>query len=288
MQERPNTTQLRALAAANPCPPERTALADLTDDPRTLTELIEDFPALRGALDWPRLLEILTPLRPRHYSISSSPAVDPAHADLMVSLLETPARSGKGVYRGTGSGHLAAVTPGDTVYARVQPCREAFRIGRPGEEHGCAPLVMVAAGTGLAPFRGAIADRTAALAAGAALAPALCYFGCDAPDADFLHAEELRAAEAAGAVSFRPAFSTAGTFVQHRIAAEADEVWELLGAGARVYVCGDGSRMAPGVRETFRTLYRERTPGADEAAAGRWLDGLTTEGRYVEDVYAAG
>ncbi|MBT2416789.1 cytochrome P450 [Streptomyces sp. ISL-22] len=282
LQERPNATQLRALAAANPCPPERMALADLTDDPRTLTEVIEDFPALRGALDWPRLLEILTPLRPRHYSISSSPAVDPAHADLMVSLLEAPARSGKGVYRGTGSGHLTAVTPGDTVYARVQPCREVFRID------GCAPVVMVAAGTGLAPFRGAIADRTAALAAGTGLAPALCYFGCDAPDADFLHAEELRAAEAAGAVSLRPAFSTAGTFVQHRIAAEADEVWELLGAGARVYVCGDGSRMAPGVREAFRTLYRERTPGADEAAAGRWLDGLITDGRYVEDVYAAG
>ena len=151
---------------------------------------------------------------------------------------------------------------------------------------------MVAAGTGLAPFRGAIADRTAALATGAELAPALCYFGCDAPDADFLHADELRAAEAAGAVSLRPAFSAApqdgAAFVQHRVAAEADEVWELLGAGARVYVCGDGSRMAPGVREAFRTLYRERTPGADDAAAGRWLDALIADGRYVEDVYAAG
>ncbi|MEY9996600.1 cytochrome P450/NADPH-cytochrome P450 reductase [Streptomyces sp. V4I8] len=286
LQERPSAAQLSALAAANPCPPERTALANLTGDPRTLVEVIEDFPALRGALDWPRLLEILTPLRPRHYSISSSPAVDPGHADLMISLLEAPARSGKGRYRGTGSGHLTDVEPGDTVYARVQPCREAFRI-----DTG-APVVMVAAGTGLAPFRGAVADRTAALAAGAELAPALCYFGCDAPDADFLHAEELRAAEAAGAVSLRPAFSTAPqdgvTFVQHRIAAEADEVWELLGAGARVYVCGDGSRMAPGVREAFRTLYQERTPGADETAAGRWLDALIADGRYVEDVYAAG
>lgn len=286
LQERPSAHRLSVLAAANPCPPERTALANLTDDPRTLIELIEDFPALRGALDWPQLLEILTPLRPRHYSVSSSPAVDPGHADLMISLLQAPARSGKGTYRGTGSGHLTTVRPGDTVYARVQPCREAFRID------GDTPVVMVAAGTGLAPFRGAIADRTAALALGAELAPALCYFGCDAPDADYLHASELRAAEAAGAVSLRPAFSAAPqggvAFVQHRIAAEAGEVWELLGAGARVYVCGDGSRMAPGVREAFRTLYRERTPGADDAAAGQWLDGLVADGRYVEDVYAAG
>ncbi|GAA3811364.1 cytochrome P450 [Streptomyces coacervatus] len=283
LQERPTPTQLASLAVANPCPPERTALAALTaEDPRTLVEVIEDHPALRGAMDWPQLLEILTPLRPRHYSISSSPAVDPGHADLMVSLLEAPARSGKGVYRGVGSGHLATVEPGDTVYARVQPCREAFRIS------GATPVIMIAAGTGLAPFRGTVADRTAALASGAELAPALCYFGCDAPDADFLHAEELRAAEAAGAVSLRPAFSTAGTFVQHRIAAEADEVWELLGAGARVYVCGDGSRMAPGVRDAFRTLYQDRTPDADGTAAEEWLNGLITDGRYVEDVYAAG
>jgi cytochrome P450/NADPH-cytochrome P450 reductase len=289
LQERPGAGQLAALAAANPCPPERAALAALTDDPRTLVEILEDHPALRGALDWPRLLDLLTPLRPRHYSISSSPAVDPGHVDLMVSLLEAPARSGKGVYRGTGSGHLTTLGPGDTVYARVQPCREAFRIDVPGDS---APVVMVAAGTGLAPFRGVIADRAAAAATGAELAPALCYFGCDAPEADFLHAEELRAAEAAGAVSLRPAFSETPEgevrFVQHRIAAEAEEVWTLLDAGARVYVCGDGSRMAPGVREAFRTLFRKHTPDADEAAAEQWLDGLIADGRYVEDVYAAG
>ena len=289
LQERPSAGQLAALAAANPCPPERTALAALAGDPRTLVEILEDHPALRGALDWPRLLDLLTPLRPRHYSISSSPAVDPGHVDLMVSLLEAPARSGRGVYRGTGSGYLAGVEPGDTVYARVQPCREAFRIDATG---GSAPVVMIAAGTGLAPFRGAIADRTAALVAGAELAPAVCYFGCDAPGADFLHADELRAAETAGAVSLRPAFSEAPEgevrFVQHRIAAEAEEVWALLAAGARVHVCGDGSRMAPGVREAFRTLYRKHTPGADETAAEQWLDGLVADGRYVEDVYAAG
>ncbi|WP_222723903.1 ferredoxin reductase domain-containing protein [Streptomyces sp. ME109] len=105
----------------------------------------------------------------------------------------------------------------------------------------------------------------------------------------YLHADELRAAEAAGAVSLRPAFSAvaaAGTgFVQHRIAAEADEVWGPLESGARVYVCGDGSRTAPGVRSAFRTLHADRVPGGDPL---RWLDRLIADGRYVEDVYAAG
>ncbi|MFD9689845.1 bifunctional cytochrome P450/NADPH--P450 reductase [Kitasatospora sp. NPDC059088] len=285
LQDRPTAEQRAVLAGLNPCPPEQAALRALpADDPRTLLDLVEDHPALREALSWPVLLDLLPAIRPRHYSISSSPSVDGDEVDLMVSVLDAPARSGRGTFRGTGSGHLARLAVGDTVLARVRPCREAFRIGHR------TPVIMIAAGTGLAPFRGAVADRRALLGTGAELAPALLYFGCDAPDADYLHRAELEEAERAGAVSMRPAFSErpqdGRRFVQDRIAAEASEVWELLAAGAEVYVCGDGARMAPGVREAFRALYRERTPGADERQAQDWLQGLVEAGRFVEDVYA--
>ncbi|MCK7625662.1 cytochrome P450 [Streptomyces sp. RS10V-4] len=271
---RPDRGRLALLAAHHPCPPERHALEHLPeDDPRTLVELIEAHPALRGALPWPVLLELLPPLRVRHYSLSSSPAADPRHADLMVSLLPG----------GTGSTYLHTLRPGDTLLARVQPCREAFRLD-PADE---TPVIMVAAGTGLAPFRGAVADRVAA----GRTTPARLYFGCDDPDGDFLHAAEFAAAEGAGALTVHPVFSArpehGHRFVQHRIAAEAHEVGELLRAGARVYVCGDGSRMAPGVRDAFRAVHRTCT-GASEQEAEAWLRELTASGRYIEDVYAAG
>ncbi|MFE2161445.1 cytochrome P450 [Streptomyces lydicus] len=272
--DRPTVDQVAVLAAHNPCPPEQHALESLAaDDPRTLIELIEAHPALRGALTWPTILELLPPLRTRHYSVSSSPATDARHADLMVSLLPG----------GTGSTYLHTLRPGDTVLARVQPCREAFRI----DPADSTPVILVAAGTGLAPFRGAVADRVAA----GRRAPARLYFGCDDPAGDFLHAEEFAAAESAGAVSVRPVFSArpenGNRFVQHRIAAEAAEVWELLQAGARVYVCGDGSRMAPGVRAAFRDLHAAHT-GASPQESEAWLRELTASGRYIEDVYAAG
>ncbi|MFG2397066.1 cytochrome P450 [Streptomyces lydicus] len=272
--DRPTVDQVAVLAAHNPCPPEQHALETLAaDDPRTLIELIEAHPALRGALTWPTILELLPPLRTRHYSVSSSPATDARHADLMVSLLPG----------GTGSTYLHTLRPGDTVLARIQPCREAFRID-PADD---TPVILVAAGTGLAPFRGAVADRVAA----GRRAPARLYFGCDDPAGDFLHAEEFAAAESAGAVSVRPVFSArpenGHRFVQHRIAAEAAEVWELLQAGARVYVCGDGSRMAPGVRAAFRDLHAAHT-GASPQESEAWLRELTASGRYIEDVYAAG
>ncbi|MFF7701777.1 cytochrome P450 [Streptomyces lydicus] len=272
--DRPTADQVAVLASHNPCPPEQHALETLAaDDPRTLIELIEAYPALRGTLTWPTILELLPPLRTRHYSVSSSPATDARHADLMVSLLPG----------GTGSTYLHTLRPGDTVLARVQPCREAFRI----DPADGTPVILVAAGTGLAPFRGAVADRVAA----GRRAPARLYFGCDDPDGDFLHAEEFAAAESAGAVSVRPVFSArpenGHRFVQHRIAAEAAEVWELLQAGARVYVCGDGSRMAPGVRAAFRDLHGAHT-GASPQESEAWLRELTASGRYIEDVYAAG
>ncbi|SEG51135.1 cytochrome P450 / NADPH-cytochrome P450 reductase [Saccharopolyspora kobensis] len=283
LQDRPTSAQLSVLAELDPCPPEQQALRALAEDPdhRTLLDVVEDNPALIEQLTWPVLLELLPPIRPRHYSISSSPVGDPHHVDLMVSLLEAPARSGRGTFRGTGSGFLDRVRAGDTVLARVQPCRAAFRV-----DHE-VPVIMVSAGTGLAPFRGAIADRLARAANGERLAPALCYFGCDAPDADYLHSAELRAAELAGAVEMRPAFSAepvdGQAFVQHRIAAEADELWRLLGDGAKIYVCGDGTRMAPGVREAFRAIHAERAGGDGTA----WLDSLVADGRYVEDVHTA-
>ncbi|MEV0991203.1 cytochrome P450 [Streptomyces sp. NPDC049949] len=288
--------QAAVLAAHNPCPPEQAALERIAAEaagadgarPGSLVDLVEAHPALRGRLPWPVLLELLEPMRPRHYSISSSPSAGPERADLMISLLEAPHRSGRdGVFRGVGSSYLHRVRPGDTVLARVQPCREDFRV--PHDDR--TPVIMIGAGTGLAPFRGAIADRRALRASGVELAPALCYFGCDHPDVDYLHRAELEDAERHGAVSMRPAFSLAPEgevrFVQHRIEAEGEEVWRLTEAGARIHVCGDGSRMAPGVREAFRRLY-VRYSGKDGSTASEWLQGLVADGRYVEDVYVGG
>ena len=63
------------------------------------------------------------------------------------------------------------------------------------------------------------------------------------------------------------------------------EIWALLQAGGRVFVCGDGRFMAPAVREAFQAVYRDHA-GADADEATAWLAALTESGRYVEDVWA--
>lgn len=282
-------TQLLRLAAANPCPPERAALEALADHPEArslgIAGCLLEFPATK--LSRAELLELFEPMSPRHYSIASSNRQSPRVVELVVSVLDAPARSGFGDFQGVASNYLANVTPGQQIRARVDQARQAFRAGADPSRN----VILVSAGTGVAPFRGFVGDRLAALDAGEPFAPALCFFGIRHPEVDYLFREEFEAAERSGVVQMRPAFSRASEngvkYVQDRIAADADDIWDLLGDPAKqthVYVCGDGGKMAPAVRDAFLHIYREHT-GADEPQARDWLIELVEADRYVEDVW---
>ncbi|MFF3765207.1 hypothetical protein ACFYYR_14120 [Streptomyces sp. NPDC001922] len=62
-------------------------------------------------------------------------------------------------------------------------------------------------------------------------------------------------------------------------------MWEALENGAYIYVCGDGRRMAPAVREALAAIHRART-GSDDDTAREWLARLEADGRYQQDVFA--
>ncbi|MBN8979908.1 MAG: hypothetical protein J0I29_01320, partial [Rhizobiales bacterium] len=81
--------------------------------------------------------------------------------------------------------------------------------------------------------------------------------------------------------------STPKTYVQDQLKAQKDKVWKLIEQGAVIYVCGDGSKMEPGVKKTLMDIYREKS-GADENAAAQWIDRMGTDNRYVLDVWAGG
>ncbi len=284
------SSQLTSLAAVNNDPAERRRLTELADAPDgcplSVLECLDEYPAcvLTGA----ELLELLDPMVPRHYSIASSSMLSPRTVGLVVSVLDAPARSGHGFFKGVASNYLATVQPGQVIRARVDPARQAFRAGADPAKN----VILVSAGTGVAPFLGFLGDRLAAQQAGAPVAPALCFFGVRDPEVDYIFRDRFEQAEAIGIVQMRPAFSRAPQdgvrYVQDRIAADADDVWSLLGDPAKdahVYVCGDGARMAPAVRGCFLEIYRART-GADDDQARDWLNGLVESDHYVEDVWA--
>jgi cytochrome P450/NADPH-cytochrome P450 reductase len=258
--------------------------ADILSKRRSVYDLLDEYPACE--LPFHAYLEMLSLLAPRYYSISSSPSVDAARCSVTVGVVEGPASSGRGVYKGICSNYLAGRRAGDTVHATVRETKAGFRL----PDDPSVPVIMIGPGTGLAPFRGFLQERAAQKAKGASLGPAMLFFGCRHPEQDFLYADELKAFAADGVTELHTAFSRADgpkTYVQHLVATQKDKVWSLIEQGAIVYVCGDGGKMEPDVKAALMAIHRERT-GGNEAAASRWIDDMGTKNRYVLDVWAGG
>lgn len=288
--------QIEQLADATACPPDKRALqalagdagrytAEVLDRRVTVLDLLERYPACRPA--FASFLQMVAPLVPRQYSISSSPRWSPDHATLTIAVVRGPALSGSGVYEGAASTYLAQSRPGTKIAVTVRPSNIAFHPPR----SLTTPMVMVCAGTGLAPFRGFLQDRALqAQDEGVTPAPALLFFGCHHPDVDYLYRDELAAWSAAGVVDVRPAFSAAPAdgvrYVQDRLWADRAGVVDLVRQGAIFYVCGDGRYMAPAVHDTCTRIYIEAT-GAGRAEAEDWMTRMQRDhGRYLTDVFA--
>jgi len=111
---------------------------------RQLADLIEEYSARIPAQ---ALVDILRPLAPRSYSIASSQKAVHEEAHLTVATLNSNATGTQ--RQGVASGFLnQRLEPGETVRVFVEPNRR-FRLPEDPE----APVIMIAAGTGVAPFR---------------------------------------------------------------------------------------------------------------------------------------
>ena len=151
-------------------------------------------------------------------------------------------------------------------------------------------MVMVAAGTGLAPFRGFLQERAAIKGEqeDREVGTSLLFFGCRNPNQDYLYEEELKEYASEGITKLECAFSRLEgqpkMYVQNALKANQEEVWSRIEEGAVIYLCGDASRMAPAVEKAFIELYRDET-GAGEAEGEAWMRELKDSNQYVVDVW---
>lgn len=286
--------QVETLAGTTPCPPEKRALERLLSRESyekevlakhvSVLDLLERYASCQ--LTFGAFLEMLPAMRARQYSISSTPLWNATHCTLTVSVVDSPALSGQGRYLGVASNYLAAAQPGARVSVAVRPSNVAFH---PPEDPE-TPLVMICAGSGLAPFRGFLQERAIQAASGRPVGRALLFFGCNHPDVDLLYEDELKSWEQAGVVEVRGAYSAAPEgdvkFVQHRLWQDRADVVAMFQQGARIFVCGDARTVMTGVRDTAIRVYREGTRCSAEEA-DRWeAEFEQNHSRFYADVFA--
>jgi sulfite reductase (NADPH) flavoprotein alpha-component len=224
------------------------------------------------------LIEVLEPLQPRLYSISSSPKTNPGRVSLTVDAVryEALGRERLGVASTWFDGRLAQ---SDELLVYVQ---KAHNFALPGD--GATPIVMVGPGTGIAPFRAFLHERMATSASG----PAWLFFGHQREATDYFYRDEWEMLRQRGVLTnLSLAWSRDGTqktYVQQRIREAGAELFGWLEHGAHFYVCGDAKKMAKDVEAAVRDLAMAHGGMSAEDAAA-WLAGLKSSARYQADVY---
>ncbi|MCX4505803.1 molybdopterin-dependent oxidoreductase [Streptomyces anulatus] len=242
---------------------------------RQAVDVLAEHPVRATAAAW---AEVLGPLRPRLYSIASSPLVDPHRMRLTVSVIRYESHRGR-MRKGVASTFLADAEPDSPLSVFVQR-NDRFR--PPADP--ATPMIMVGPGTGVAPFLGFLEERRALGHPG----PNWLFFGEQHRATDFYYRDELDALSRAGTLTrLDTAFSRdqrAKVYVQDRMREHGAQLWSWLRDGAHLYVCGDASRMAKDVDRALRDIAVAHG-GLDPDTAAAQVKQLASDRRYVRDVY---
>ncbi len=239
-------------------------------------DLLDQFQSARAPVA--EMITALSPLQPRLYSISSSLKAHPEEVHLTVGVVRYT--QGSRVRKGVASNFLTEtlrLRQKAGVFVHTSP---GFRVPTDTD----VPIIMVGPGTGIAPFRAFLEERSAVGAKG----KNWLFFGDQRCDTDFLYRDELEAYHKAGIVTrLDTAFSrdqAEKIYVQHRMMQNAKEIWHWLENGAHFYVCGDARRMALDVDHALHKIVAEQG-GLSAEDAKEYIRKLTKAKRYQRDVY---
>ena len=246
---------------------------------RNIADLIREFPA---AMSEATLLSFLRKIPPRLYSIASSLEAHPDEVHLTVAAVR---------YEYGGRPHLGAASTfladrvglGETLPVFIER-NEYFKL-----PDASSDIIMVGPGTGVAPFRAFVEERSEARSGGSGQpGKNWLFFGNPHFETDFLYQTEWLNHLKRGTLDrLDVAFSRDQSdkiYVQHRLAERSRLIYERLENGAYFYVCGDKERMALDVQKAVIQLVAKES-GKGEEYALEYLKGLKKQRRYLEDVY---
>ncbi len=239
-------------------------LASLLTDEKELYDYIRNCDVLDIITDFPLsvspedFISVLRTFQARHYSISSSQQKHPREVHLMVKQVQSE-QKGR-IRSGACSSFMNhSLEPGCPINIQLIP-NEQFRIQTNG-----TPMIMIGAGTGIAPFRAFLQEKEKVKAGG----KSWLFFGEKYPQTDFFYLTELERWQQTGLLNrIDVAFSrsqSAKIYVQHKIEEQATEFFDWLNRGAHVYICGSvamGRDVKQAICQVIQTVRRKNRDGS--------------------------
>ncbi len=245
---------------------------------RQLADLVDEYPA---AISPQALVELLRPLSPRSYSIASSQHLVDEEVHLTVASVQSNAIGTP--RQGVASGFLnRRLSPGEQVKVFLEP-NDGFRL--PADP--ATPIIMIAAGTGIAPYRAFMQELEDRVANSDGGPDSWLIFGNPHLRTDFLYQREWLRWRDTGLINrIDTAWSrdqTEKRYVQHVVREQAKRIERWLQRGAHIYLCGS-LQMGQAVQLALHdVLVLERSIDPDAATAA--LADLRRQKRLQKDLY---
>lgn len=225
---------------------------------RTILEVMADFPHTTPHVPFHYLLDLIPAISARPYSVASTPATSPHQVDLLYAVVNYKTRLRK-PRLGLCTNWLAARKAGDRVRIFMRPSNFALPA-----DHSTRPLLMIGAGTGVAPFRAFIHHR-----AQESIPANWLFFGCRYRDRDYYLAEEWKHLTGQKLLTVFEAFSRekadqSKVYVQHRLLEQRELVFRhLMLENGLLWVAGKSQQYPQLIREAIADILKQEM-NADE------------------------
>ena len=268
--------------------PAETLWAELTGDSKAMEDYIWSRDYIDGLADFghigftpQQLVDGMDRLKPRLYSIASSPDFEPGMVHLTVAIVRYNHhdRDRAGLCTGFMADHCEV---GETDIGVFMSPTRSFVL----PEDRSTDIIMVGPGTGIAPFRAFLQQRQMEGDSGRNW----LFFGDWTEEGEYLYRDEMEEWRENGLIDRHDlAWSRAGpekVYVQHLMERHGEEIWNWIDGGAYFYVCGDKNYMARDVHSTLIGICSEYGGMSKEEAKEFVESGLMkAEKRYLRDVY---
>jgi sulfite reductase alpha subunit-like flavoprotein len=223
-----------------------------------------DFP-LTGKIPLTYLLDLIPWIRPRSFSIASSPEIDPFRIGLTVGIIEYTVPGMKSLRTGVCTQWMKRLNVGGILlylwldFLNINPVHVIdefkFTITRGTlrlPQTPSTPVILIGPGTGIAPMRALLQTRIRQRAQENAL-----FVGCRFSTKDYIYRGEWECHQSAGFLTLKPSFSRENLddgkkeYVQNRVLKEKDWIWSWIkDRGAYIYISGN-TDVPTGVRESL-------------------------------------
>lgn len=260
------------------------------------------------------IIDSFAKLQPRFYSISSSASMEKqeVHVTAVVEAETCPTKlmNGKSYVTGVTTNLLHNINnfknkASDKLYAsyNLEGPRKLFENGDKLPifvrrstfrlpSNPALPVILIGAGTGVAPLRAFVRERVAMAKNGIKVGKIMLFFGCRNKD-EFLFDEEWKDygkaltdydAELQVIVAFSREKDLKKTYVQDKMKENSTEIVKLLDSKGYIYVCGSASTLAKSVRSALIDILGKEKH-KDEKSCSEILKKYKTQNRFQEDIW---